>query len=90
MIWAVAATFSNYILGMIVALMINKKGIKLKGVFRTMFVITIAVPQFVSLLLMRQIIEGNEFGAINQLLKGLGWLGTDGGAVQYIDYKRRQ
>ena len=66
LIWAVAATFSNYILGLIVALMINKKGIKLKSVFRTMFVITIAVPQFVSLLLMSQILA--EDGAMNILL----------------------
>ena len=49
-LWAILATFSNYILGMIVALMINKKGIKLKALWRTLFVITIAVPQFVSLL----------------------------------------
>ncbi len=67
LIWAVAATFSNYILGLIVALMINKKGIKLKGVFRTMFVITIAVPQFVSLLLMSQILAEHD-GAFNMLL----------------------
>ena len=66
LIWAVAATFSNYILGLIVALMINKKGIKFKSVFRTMFVITIAVPQFVSLLLMSQILH--EQGAFNILL----------------------
>ncbi len=66
LIWAVAATFSNYILGMIVALMINKKGIKLKAVFRTMFVITIAVPQFVSLLLMSQMLT--QEGAFNIFL----------------------
>ena len=66
LIWAFAATFSNYILGMIVALMINKKGIKFKGVFRTMFVITIAVPQFVSLLLMSQMLT--QDGAFNIFL----------------------
>lgn len=66
LIWAIAATFSNYILGIIVALMINKKGIKLKSVFRTMFVITIAVPQFVSLLLMSQMLT--QEGAFNILL----------------------
>ena len=51
---------------MIVALMINKKGIKLKSVFRTMFVITIAVPQFVSLLLMSQMLT--QEGAFNIFL----------------------
>ena len=57
LIWAFAATFSNYIL---------KKGIKLKSVFRTMFVITIAVPQFVSLLLMSQMLT--QEGAFNIFL----------------------
>lgn len=66
LIWAVAATFTNYILGMIVALMINKKGIKFKSLWRTLFVIAIAVPQFVSLLLMNQMLQVN--GAFNVLL----------------------
>ncbi len=65
-IWAIFATFSNYIAGMIVALMINKKGIKLKSLWRTLFVVVIAVPQFVSLLLMSQMLQEN--GAINQFL----------------------
>ena len=68
-LWAILATFSNYILGMIVALMINKKGIKLKALWRTLFVITIAVPQFVSLLLMNQMLQTN--GAINVLLSDI-------------------
>lgn len=69
LLWAVVATFSNYILGMIVALMINKKGIKFKALWRTLFVITIAVPQFVSLLLMNQMLQTN--GAINVLLSNI-------------------
>ncbi len=65
-VWAIFATFSNYIAGMIVALMINKKGIKLKALWRTLFVVVIAVPQFVSLLLMSQMLQEN--GAVNQFL----------------------
>ncbi len=83
LIWAVLATFTNYILGMIVALMINKKGIKFKALWRTLFVITIAVPQFVSLLVMNQMLQAN--GAINVLLShivghhvGFQWLNTTG------------
>ena len=66
LIWAVVATFTNYILGMVVALMINKKGITFKALWRTLFVIAIAVPQFVSLLLMNQMLQTN--GAINIIL----------------------
>ncbi len=65
-VWAFFATFTNYFLGMVVALMINKKGIKFKKVFRTMFVIAIAVPQFVTLLLMQKILDAD--GILNVIL----------------------
>lgn len=70
MIWAICATFSNYILGMILAILINKKGIKGKGFWRTIFVLTIAVPQFVTLLLMSKLLH--DSGPINVLLQYLG------------------
>jgi arabinogalactan oligomer / maltooligosaccharide transport system permease protein len=69
-IWAVCATFTNYIFGMILALMINKKGIRFKGFWRTIFVATIAVPQFVTLLLMSRMLH--DLGPINVLLQNLG------------------
>ena len=50
LMWAFFATFTNYFLGMLVAIMINKKGIKIKKFWRTVLVMTIAIPQFVSLL----------------------------------------
>jgi len=70
LIWAVFATFLNYVFGMIVALMINKSGIKLKSVWRTCFVISIAVPAFVTLLFVRQLL--GDMGPINTILQGLG------------------
>lgn len=71
-VWAFFATFSNYIAGMIVALMINKKGIKLKKLWRTVFVLTIAIPQFVTLMLMRRLLDDN--GPLNAQLKAWGWI----------------
>ncbi|MBQ3942972.1 MAG: sugar ABC transporter permease, partial [Elusimicrobia bacterium] len=50
LIWAFFATFTNYFLGMVVAMMINKKGIRVKKLWRTILVMTIAIPQFISLL----------------------------------------
>lgn len=50
LVWAFFATFIDYFLGLAVAMLINKKGIKFKKVWRTILVMTIAVPQFVSLL----------------------------------------
>ena len=79
-IWAIFATFSNYIFGMIVALMINKKGIKLKSLWRTLFVVVVAVPQFVSLLVMSQMLN-SDTGAINLALKE--WFGMN--PIKFLD-----
>ena len=46
LIWAFFATFTNYFLGMVVALLINKKGIKLKKLWRTVLITTIAAIGF--------------------------------------------
>ncbi|HKM02388.1 MAG TPA: sugar ABC transporter permease [Bacilli bacterium] len=77
-IWAFFATFTNYIFGLLLAMMINRKGIKLKKLWRTVFVITIAVPQFVTLLIMNQLLY--KYGPINETLLQLGWIDT------YIDF----
>lgn len=69
-VWAILATFTNYILGMLLAVAINSKMVKLKQVWRTCFVIAIAIPQFVSLLLISRALE--PAGAINVLLQKLG------------------
>ena len=77
MIWAVLATFTSYIFGMLLAMLINRKGIKLKKLYRTLFVATIAVPQFVSLLIMSKMLDtgggimGSGGGIITQLIEQL-------------------
>ena len=71
LIWAVFATFTNYFLGMIVAMLINKKGIRFKKLWRTVLITTIAVPQFISLLFMSRFLSTND-GALNQDLLNLG------------------
>lgn len=70
LVWAVFATFLNYLLGMILAMIINRKGTKLKAMWRFFFVLSIAVPQFVSLLIMRTMLQ--DQGAINVMLQSLG------------------
>lgn len=72
-VWAFFATFTNYFGGMIIALIINKKGIRLKKLWRTCFVVAIAVPQFVTLLLMSKILDGQ--GILNAILgTNIRWL----------------
>ncbi len=89
LIRAFFATFTNYFLGMVVAIIINKKGIKLKKLRRTILITTIAVPQFVSLLLMSKVLN-YDTGALNAVLRNLGiisenirWL-NDGMIVKIV------
>jgi arabinogalactan oligomer/maltooligosaccharide transport system permease protein len=74
-IWAVSATVTTYFGGLIVAVLIQQKGIKFKGLWRTIFIIPYAIPQLISLLLMRNLFNG-QWGPINQYLGyfGLGKL----------------
>lgn len=73
-IWAIFATGLNYLGGILLALLINRKGIKFKSFWRTIFVMSIAIPSFVSLLVMRTMLQ--PYGAINVLLKQWGWIQT--------------
>lgn len=66
LMWSFFATFSNYFLGMFVAIMINKKGIQIKKFWRTVLVMTIAIPQFVSLLYVSKLFDSS--GLIGRLL----------------------
>lgn len=70
LVWAVFATFTNYFLGMLVAILINKKGIRFKKLWRSILVMTIAVPQFVSLLYVSKLFAKN--GIVNAMLMKLG------------------
>jgi len=79
-IWAILATVTNYFFGIIMALLINKKSIKLKKLWRTALVLSIAVPQFVSLLAMNKFLS--KGGYLNQILSAVGFY--DLGFVQNI------
>lgn len=75
LVWAFFATFTNYIFGMILAIVINRKDTRAKGFWRFCFVLSCAVPMFVSLLIMRTMLQPN--GAVNVLLRSLGFLSAD-------------
>ena len=78
-IWAFFATFTNYIGGILMALLINNKKTRYPRLWRTLFVVTIAVPQFVSLLLVRNFFANN--GIANTFCSSIGltdWLNQAG------------
>ena len=70
LIWAFFATFLNFFLGTFVAIIINRKTIKFKGFWRGCLSLTIAVPQFVSLMIIRSMMQPD--GIINRMLLDAG------------------
>lgn len=74
LIWAALATFTTYIGGILLALLINHENTKLKKLWRTLFVITISIPQFVTLLLISKMFS--NFGIINGILSNIGVTGA--------------
>ena len=69
-IWAFFATFLNFFAGTVMAMIINRPTTRFKGLWRTVLSLTIAVPQFVSLLIIRTMLKDD--GAVNRLLWDLG------------------
>lgn len=88
LIWAVFATITTYLGGILLSMLLNSKYTKFPKMWRTLFVVTIAVPQFVSLLLVRNFFATN--GIMNTICENIGltaWL-RDIGAIgtSYIPF----
>ncbi len=73
LVWAVFATFTTYIGGILLSILINDKKTKFPRMWRTLFIITIAVPQFVSLLLVRNFFANS--GIVNTFCANIGLTG---------------
>ena len=72
LIWAFFATFLNFFLGTIMAMIINRKTIRCKALWRGCLSMTIAVPQFVSLMVVRSMLQPE--GIVNRMLLNAGWI----------------
>ena len=72
LIWAFFATFLNFFAGTIMAIIINRPTTRCKGMWRGILSLTIAVPQFVSLLIIRTMFK--DEGIVNTTLQNLGFL----------------
>ena len=74
LVWAIFATFLNFFFGLFMAMIINRRTTRLKGMWRALFSMSIAVPQFVSLLVINTMLQPQ--GAVNRLLMNWGWIDT--------------
>ncbi|MDE7340234.1 MAG: sugar ABC transporter permease [Lachnospiraceae bacterium] len=68
--WALLATLTTFIGGILMAQFINNKKTKLPKLWRTLFMVAIAVPQFVTLLLVRNFFA--DSGIVNTICSNIG------------------
>ncbi len=70
LVWAFFSTLTTYIGGILLSLWLNNSKTRCTRLWRTMFMVTIAVPQFVSLLLVRNFFANN--GIANTFFENIG------------------
>ena len=90
LIWAFLATFTTYFGGILLAKLINDKTVRWKKMWRSLFVVTIAIPQFVTLLLVGKMF--GDYGIVNSICSKIGLtqvlqnLGLVGKGLSYIPF----
>lgn len=70
-IWTIVNLFFHVVIGVFLALVLNQKEIRGKGIFRTILVLPWAVPQLIVALTWRGMFN-YEYGSINQILGKVG------------------
>ncbi len=70
LVWAFFATFTTFFGGVLLAMFINNKNTRFPKLWRTLFMVTIAVPQFVTLLLVRNFFS--DTGIFNTMMANIG------------------
>jgi arabinogalactan oligomer/maltooligosaccharide transport system permease protein len=87
LVWAVLATATTFLGGILLAQLINHKTTKLPKMWRTLFIVSIAVPQFVTLLLVRNFFA--DAGIVNTICSNIGltdWLKNIGLVSSNLNY----
>ena len=70
LVWAFFSTFTCFLGGIVLAKLITYRKVKFPKIWRTLFVVTIAVPQFVTLLLVRYFF--GDTGIVNSFCTSIG------------------
>ena len=87
LVWAFFSTFTCFLGGIVMAKLITYRKVKFPKMWRTLFVVTIAVPQFVTLLLVRYFF--GDTGIVNSICSSIGitdFLKTIGLVSSHLTY----
>ena len=73
-LWTIAfsaiSVFLTFSVGMLLAVILEQKDLRGRGIYRTLFILPYAVPGILSILILKGLFN-QEFGAVNALLKGI-------------------
>lgn len=67
LLWALGTTFINFTFGLFLALLMNDKKLRFRGIYRTLLIVPWAIPAFISLLIWVGLLN-MEVGVINRIL----------------------
>jgi arabinogalactan oligomer/maltooligosaccharide transport system permease protein len=81
-LWTLVNLILQFVIALVLALMLNVEGLKFKGLYKTILMISWAMPGYISALIWKYGMFHNDFGLLNQLLhmaglKGVEWLNSD-------------
>lgn len=81
-LWTAVNLVLQFVIALTLALMLNVDGLKFKGLYKTILMISWAMPGYISALIWKYGMFHNDFGLLNQLLrlagmKGIEWLNSD-------------
>jgi len=71
-IWTAVNIFFHLSIGMVIALVLNKKGLKFKKIYSIIFIIPWAIPNYITALIWKSMFH-KQFGSINNFLVYLGF-----------------
>lgn len=71
-IWTAVNIFFHLLIGMSIALVLNKKGLKFKKIYSIIFIIPWAIPNYITALIWKSMFH-KQFGSINNFLVFLGF-----------------
>lgn len=75
LVWAFLATVTCFLGGLILAAVLNESKIKIKPVFRSIFILPYAVPAVLSMIVWKNLLNGS-FGIVNRTLMQIGLIST--------------
>lgn len=67
LIWSLASVLGQFVIGLALALVLNKKDLKCTNAYRTLLIIPWAVPSFITVLMWTGLLN-TDYGAINNMI----------------------